>query len=460
MKTIKLGPECLTTDYKMLTDEAKQKIFDISANAKEKTTIELPKGLLFLNITDDDCPKDFEWNEDVLVKIPATLIGYNWSNILESYLKIPSFMAETNFASDMASDNQYESKVPKRKFAISGCAHGGYELSYKSVDDEDEANEVASNGEIDCDMFFAAIPFSDEAEDNQQWTLEIEGLKLELCTDDHESGVYFKLGGKSFKLICHTSYAFTFEESVNNSAVVQKMHVKHNSREADFKELGNYDPSQLKVYGSWSLGLWAMHYGDTAISWTSGGDGEEEGVFYYDGDDYNSLDVESDDWAFDDESESGDNDDSNDGDSATSDEDDIKLNTDGMVAKDLDHLESIVRKALETLGPECDLNFIDVSNVTDMNSLFSWSPFHGDISKWNVSSVTDMSCMFMGSAFDGNISSWDVSNVTDFSNMFDRAKNFNINLNTWNVSKSANTDDMFNSTPLEAEGKLPKWYKK
>jgi len=424
MKTIKLGPECLTADYKMLTDEAKQKIFEISANVKEKTTIELPKGLLFLNITDDDCPKGFEWNEDVLVKIPATLIGYNWSNILESYLKTPSFMAETNFASDMANDNLYESKVPKRKFAISGNAHGGYELTYKSANDEDDAREIASNGEIDdCDMFFAAMPFSDEAEDNQQWTLEIEGLKLELYTDDHECGVYFELDDKTFKLICHTSYTFTFEESVNNSAVVQKMHVKHNSREADFKELGNYDPSQLKVYGSWSLGLWALHYGDTSISWTSGGDGTEEGIFYYDGDDYNSLDVESDDETADDS------------DSTASGEDDIEIDTNGIVAKDYTHLQEIIKKAIEKYGNECDLNFIDVSKITNLCNLFYFSEFNGDVSKWDVSNVTDFGSMFADSDFNGDLSKW-------------------------NVSKDAKTEDMFRGTPLEAEGKLPKWYKK
>ena len=84
-----------------------------------------------------------------------------------------------------------------------------------------------------------------------------------------------------------------------------------------------------------------------------------------------------------------------------------------VIARDSEHLKQLIKETIEQEGPNCDLNFIDVSQVTDMSDLFSWSPFNGDISRWNVSNVTNMAWMFNGSKFNGDISKWDVSNVTD-----------------------------------------------
>ena len=65
-----------------------------------------------------------------------------------------------------------------------------------------------------------------------------------------------------------------------------------------------------------------------------------------------------------------------------------------------------------------DLSNWDVSNVTNMESIFNSSKFNGDLSNWDVSNVTNMRGMFCNSVFDGDISNWDVSNVKVNLNIF------------------------------------------
>ena len=70
-----------------------------------------------------------------------------------------------------------------------------------------------------------------------------------------------------------------------------------------------------------------------------------------------------------------------------------------------EEIKSLVRRcAYIFFGFNCDLNWIDTSKVTNMDSLFMGSEFNGDISKWNVSNVTNMDRMFMDSEFNGDIS--------------------------------------------------------
>ena len=60
-----------------------------------------------------------------------------------------------------------------------------------------------------------------------------------------------------------------------------------------------------------------------------------------------------------------------------------------------------------------DISCWDVSRVTDMTAMFSYTPFNSDISRWDVSNVEDMSRMFAGSSFCGDISGWNLAKIEE-----------------------------------------------
>lgn len=68
-----------------------------------------------------------------------------------------------------------------------------------------------------------------------------------------------------------------------------------------------------------------------------------------------------------------------------------------------------------------NLNWLDVSGITDMSCLFyGLDPGYIDISKWDVSNVVNMEEMFGEiDILDVDLSKWDVSNVKNVKNMFD-----------------------------------------
>ncbi|KUJ59173.1 hypothetical protein AR687_24510, partial [Flavobacteriaceae bacterium CRH] len=107
-------------------------------------------------------------------------------------------------------------------------------------------------------------------------------------------------------------------------------------------------------------------------------------------------------------------------------------------------------KACTTLNSPTNINLWNVSNVTNMYTLFDNTPaFNQNIGSWNVSKVTDMSLMFrFATIFNQDISSWNVSNVTNMSDMFNEAKAFNQNINSWNVSKVTDMSYMFQKTTV------------
>ena len=128
------------------------------------------------------------------------------------------------------------------------------------------------------------------------------------------------------------------------------------------------------------------------------------------------------------------------------DKDFINLFPDGIYkVSDKDELKKIIKRSIRLLGYDCNLNWIDVSDITDMSNLFQNTKFNGDISRWDVSNVTDMKEMFWRSEFDGDISRWDVSNVTNMQGMFMNSL-FNGDINNWDVSNVTNMHCMFHNT--------------
>lgn len=96
------------------------------------------------------------------------------------------------------------------------------------------------------------------------------------------------------------------------------------------------------------------------------------------------------------------------------------------------------------------MNTWDVSNVTDMDHMFDYTPlFNQDIGNWDVSNVTTMHGMFYSAdSFNQDLNSWNVSSVIDMNAMFYRATAFNGNITSWDVSSVTGMQSMFADTPV------------
>lgn len=108
------------------------------------------------------------------------------------------------------------------------------------------------------------------------------------------------------------------------------------------------------------------------------------------------------------------------------------------------NIRELIWDAIKENGIEVDLNFIDTSKVTKMYALFEYSDFCGDISGWDVSNVTDMTSMFHSAKmFNCDISRWDVRSVEMFDSMFRNASMFNQPIGCWETTSAINMDTMF-----------------
>ena len=111
-----------------------------------------------------------------------------------------------------------------------------------------------------------------------------------------------------------------------------------------------------------------------------------------------------------------------------------------MVANEEDVTKVVTSKVTEMNSMFASVYFYqniaswDVSNVTDMSSMFMFANlFNQPIGDWDTSSVTDMEYMFFQSSFNQPIGNWDVSSVTDMEGMFFMASDFNQDLSSWSV---------------------------
>ena len=122
----------------------------------------------------------------------------------------------------------------------------------------------------------------------------------------------------------------------------------------------------------------------------------------------------------------------------------------GYKVSDNNELKKLIYYFIEQFGNECNLNWIDVSNVTDMSNMFYSSKFNGNINQWDVSNVTDMDGMFASSEFNGDISQWNVSNVNNMSWMFNVSK-FNGDISQWDVSNVTTMYNMFSGAKFNSD---------
>ena len=110
--------------------------------------------------------------------------------------------------------------------------------------------------------------------------------------------------------------------------------------------------------------------------------------------------------------------------------------------KTKEELVKIIIEEIKENGPDCYLNHIDVSNITDMSYLFLGGVFR----------VGNDSHPIL-SDFDGDISGWDVSNVTNMEDMFCRCKSFNQDISNWDVSNVIDNEDMFYNCQIQEKYK-------
>ena len=119
-----------------------------------------------------------------------------------------------------------------------------------------------------------------------------------------------------------------------------------------------------------------------------------------------------------------------------------KFSTCAYKPRDFNDLRNIINDRISKDGPNCNLNDIDVSNISKLSGLFYDLDFNGDISEWDVSNVDNMAYMFRKSEFNQDISNWDVSNVINMSWMFNGSK-FDKNISKWKLRKDCVTTKIF-----------------
>jgi len=101
-----------------------------------------------------------------------------------------------------------------------------------------------------------------------------------------------------------------------------------------------------------------------------------------------------------------------------------------------------------------NLNWLDVSEITNMAYLFRRSHFNGDISLWHLDNVEIMESMFSYSFFDGDISKWRFPKAYTLWTMFDHS-HFNGDISDWEFPNVTCMVGMFMDT--DYRGDISRW---
>lgn len=143
----------------------------------------------------------------------------------------------------------------------------------------------------------------------------------------------------------------------------------------------------------------------------------------------------------------------------------FKLNKAIYKPKDKQELQEICFKCMTLFidsDEVCNLNWLDVSEIIDMSSLFYTYveyPCTIDVSKWDVSNVVYMESMFRycEKINIGDISNWNVSKVREMGHMFDDCKLFNGDLSKWDVSSVRDMGQMFRHCKQMKDPGISNW---
>ena len=125
-----------------------------------------------------------------------------------------------------------------------------------------------------------------------------------------------------------------------------------------------------------------------------------------------------------------------------------------------DELIKVIRMLLDK--GKTNFNCIDTSKITDMSGLFIYNIFNDlvfDVSNWDVSNVTNMKSMFSGCIkFNCDLSNWNVDKVKHMQHMFHSCYEFKgKGLEKWNTANVKSMKQIFyNCTLIENK---PSWYK-
>lgn len=125
-----------------------------------------------------------------------------------------------------------------------------------------------------------------------------------------------------------------------------------------------------------------------------------------------------------------------------------------IVVTEPEHLRALVKRAIAKHGPACDLNYIDVSRLTNMVGVFRGLAFNGDISGWDTGRVVNMACLFYDSPFTGDISGWNTSSLQNATRMFKDSK-FNGDIHAWNMRQCQSFVGMFHGSFFN--GNIDRW---